>query len=130
MLLLDARRLTGPNLYSPRPAVLVELSLAEGEAPEVVAAAYFEELARMAAAAGLPPADRRDLPIVRFRGGAAVLFAGPVDTLLAAAEAAEWAAESAAERLAGPPARPPPPQVHDVRTAAAAPDLPALPALA
>lgn len=99
MRLVDARRLTGPNLFSPHPQVLVELALEPGEVLERVAEVYLEELGRMRGACGWPASVE---PALRsYLGGGMVAFAGPIDTLLASAEMADWAARSAAERLAG-----------------------------
>ena len=101
----DARRLTGPNLYGPAPAVLVELLLDPADDTDAVVAAYHAQWSRLLGAVGLeaPPAEA--LQVRRYRGGVAIACAGPIDTLLAATEAAEWAALAAAELLAGRPAQ-------------------------
>lgn len=101
MILLDARRLTGPNLYTRVPAVIVELRLDPHEEPASIAVRFFDELSRMMNAVGLTPPDSSARTMVPFRAGAALLFTGPIDTLLAAAEVAEWAAESTTALLAG-----------------------------
>ena len=102
MELLDARRLTGPNLLSRAPLVIVEVALGATESPGAVLDAYSLELARMRAALGLSAevALRSQL----HRGGAVIGYEAPIDVMLACAEISEWAALSAAELLAGRPA--------------------------
>ncbi|MBX3207191.1 MAG: hypothetical protein KF764_19240 [Labilithrix sp.] len=97
--LVDARRLTGPNLLSRSPLVIVELAIDEGEDRARVRATYLEELGRMRAALGFSPEVS---PIERPHAGGTVLgYAAPIDVMLACAEMSEWAALSACERVLG-----------------------------
>ncbi len=99
MRLVDARRLTGANLLSRRPLVVVEIALDEGEHVARALEVYREELARIRSAVGLPPEVE---PCVREHlGGAVFGYQTPIDTMLASAEMSEWAATSAAAMLAG-----------------------------
>ena len=98
MLLVDTRRLTGPNLLARAPLVIVELTLEAGERLDVCLAAYRAELARMRAAHGLSPEIE---PIVFAHAkGAVIGYEAPIDVMLAHAEMSEWAALSAIEVLA------------------------------
>lgn len=96
--LVDARRLTGPNLLARTPLVIVELAIDEGGDRARVRAAYLDELGRMRAALGLPAAV--DWLERLHRGGAVVGYAAPIDVMLACAEMSEWAALSACELVA------------------------------
>lgn len=102
MLLVDARRLTGPNLLAWCPLVVVELALDVPDDLAHACDAYFSELARIRAAVGvtpevIAPASR---VVRRHRGGAVVAYSAPLDLMLACAEMSEWAALSACEILA------------------------------
>lgn len=99
MQLLDARRLTGPSYSSSSPLVVVELSLDPSEELGAVRAAYLGELARMREVLGLSPDV--ELRVERLRGGALFGYEAPIDVMLPCAEASEWAALSACERLSG-----------------------------
>lgn len=102
MLLVDARRLTGPNHLARTPLVIVEITLERSETCAEAQAAYAHELSRMREALGMP---REVALLVRpHRGGAVFAHPAPIDEMLAHAEAAEWAALSAVETLAGRPA--------------------------
>jgi cyanophycin synthetase len=97
MLLVDARRLTGPNLLSRSPLVIVELTLEASERLEDCVAAYRASLDRVRAALGLPATG--DLIVHAHASGAVVGYQAPVDTMLAFAEMSEWAALAACEAL-------------------------------
>jgi len=98
MLLVDARRLTGPSVLARVPLVVVELGLQPGETLEAFARGYRHELARMRGALGLALEIE---PIVRAHaGGGVIAYPAPIDELLACAEMSEWAALSAIEVLA------------------------------
>ncbi len=98
MLLVDARRLTGPNLLSRAPLVIVELDLEDDDTIAATLAAYLSELGRMRKALGMVPEIS---PIVRtHKGGAVIGYATPLDEMLACAEASEWAVMSASRVLA------------------------------
>lgn len=100
MQVVDTRRLMGRNHLAARPLVVVELALAEGETEAAVREAYLAELARMRVAVGFP-AEVSGLVVRPHRGGMVIGHAERIDVMLACAEASEWAALSAAERLAG-----------------------------
>lgn len=98
MLLVDARRLTGPNLLSRLPLVVVELSLDPPDVLDHVREVYLQELGRMRSALGFPS---EVTPIVRrHRGGAVIAYEAPLDVMLPLTEMSEWAALSACEVLA------------------------------
>jgi len=93
MQFVDSWRLFGPNVQTRGPAALVEVSFEPGEDPGAGIAAWRSELTRMASALGLslPDAAARV-----YRGGAMMTFSAPIDVLLPATDASEWAAMSAA----------------------------------
>ena len=103
MRLLDARRLTGPNLYAPIPVVLAEFASAPGEDREAATKLYLSELEGFYQAVGLGSPALDGVVTRPYAGGFAVAVPGPIDTLLAATEAAEWAADSAIDALSGLP---------------------------
>ena len=114
MLLVDTRRLTGPNLLGPRPLVVVELALSEGESVDRVRDAYASELGRMRAALGMDAAPPLTL---RVRGRAVMIgYEAPLDAMFACAEMSEWAAWSAQALLEGRPSLPLEPKREEVRT--------------
>jgi cyanophycin synthetase len=99
MLLVDARRLTGPNLLARKPLVVVELGLDVPDVFEHARDVYFQELRRMRAALGF---FDEVVPVLRIhRGGAVLAYEAPLDVMLPAAEMSEWAALSACEILRG-----------------------------
>jgi cyanophycin synthetase len=98
MLLVDARRLTGPNLLSRLPLVVVELSLDPPDVLAHVREVYLAELGRMRAALGYPP-DVNAI-VRRHRGGAVIAYDAPLDVMLPLTEMSEWAALSTCEILA------------------------------
>ncbi len=101
MLLIDTRRLTGPNHLSLTPLVIVELGLDPDEDLDRAARGYLNELARMRAALGF--SGEVDF-IVRPQGGGGVVgYEAPIDVMLACAEMSEWAVLSAVEIAAGRP---------------------------
>ncbi len=100
MQLIDARRLTGPNILSRLPQVVVELALDAEELPPAVEA-YRSELARIRGALGI--AGDVALTVREHRGGALLAYDAPIDVMLAHAEMSEWAALSACELVAGRP---------------------------
>ncbi len=99
MQLVDARRLTGPNLLSRSPQVLVELAFDVADDLQAALATYSTELGRMRKALDLP-----DCPALNVRahlGGAVIGYDAAIDVMLACAEMSEWAALSACELAAG-----------------------------
>jgi cyanophycin synthetase len=97
--LVDARRLTGKNILGERPLVIVELALDAGETVPAARTAYGVELARMRTALGLT--GEVSLVTRPHHGGVVFGYAAPMDTMLAHAEASEWAAESAVKISSG-----------------------------
>ena len=92
----DVRRLTGPNVVSSSPVVVVDLAItsAEDEAEiDRLRRRYLEELARLLAPLGLPPVEsvimRRTRTIVTFG------YSAPAELMLVCAEASELAANAA-----------------------------------
>ena len=102
MLLIDARRLTGPNHLSLKPLVIVELGLDPGESLDAAADSYRRELGRIRVALGFSA----DVPlIVRRQGGGGVIgYEEGIDVMLACAEMSEWAVLSAIEVSSSRPA--------------------------
>ena len=97
MLLADVRRLTGPNLLSSSPLVIVELTLDVPDVFEHCREVYLHELARMRTALGFAPdVATTERP---HRGGAVIGYEAPLDVMLACAEMSEWAGLSACEIL-------------------------------
>lgn len=90
MRLEDARRLTGPNLFGPRPLVLAELRLDACEGPASVSRDLEAALNRLRAALGLSPVSLRVLKATP--SWVAVAFEAPLDEMLVGAELLEWAA--------------------------------------
>ena len=99
MQLVDARRLTGPNLLSRSPQVLVELAFDVADDLQAALATYSTELGRMRKALDLP--DCPALNVRAHRGGAVIGYDAAIDVMLACAEMSEWAALSACELAAG-----------------------------
>lgn len=97
MLLVDARRLTGPNLLARSPLVIVELTLDVPDVFEHCREVYLLELGRMRSALGFTPdVSTTERP---HQGGAVIGYEAPLDVMLACAEMSEWAALSACEVL-------------------------------
>jgi len=97
MLLVDARRLTGPNLLAWEPLVVVELALDVPDVLEHARDVYLSELARIRTALGFPG---EVAAVVRpHAGGAVIAYPAPIDVMLACTEMSEWAALSACEVL-------------------------------
>lgn len=104
MLLVDARRLTGPSHLAGVPLVLVELELGPGETAARALALYLEELGRLREAIGLDP--EVDVVTRAHRGGVVFGYPAPIDEMLACTDMSEWAAESACARARGEGALP------------------------
>lgn len=127
MQLVDTRRLTGRNLLGEVPLVLVELALEESESLATVTRVYVEELTRMREALGI---EGEVLLLSRPHAGGAVLgYPEKIDTLLADAEISEWAAESAAARLAKGAPLPLEPKLGEISAMRASQESPNLLAL-
>jgi UDP-N-acetylmuramyl tripeptide synthase len=97
MLLVDPRRLTGPNLLARTPLVVVELALDVADVLEHARDVYLQELGRMRAALGF--FHEPSLIVRAHRGGAVFAYVEPIDVMLACTEMSEWAALSACEIL-------------------------------
>lgn len=95
MQLSDARRLTGPNLLSRSPLVVIEIDLEPGESLDSCVDVYRTELGRIRQALGLL-ADAGELLVRPHQGGATIGYEAPIDIMLACAEMSEWAATSTA----------------------------------
>jgi len=90
MKLDDVRRLTGPNLYSKSPGVIVELLVDDSELSPTLSP-ILAEWDALRARFGVPGGG--DAIVRRSKGRIALLRSGPIDTLLADAELAEWAVQ-------------------------------------
>jgi cyanophycin synthetase len=96
--LVDARRLTGPNLLARVPLVIVELAIDDDADREQARATYLSELARMRRALGFSPEVAwQERPHI---GGTVIAYRAPIDVMLPCTEMSEWAAMSACELLA------------------------------
>ncbi len=96
----DSRRLTGPNLYWDRVGAVLDVTVADHEAPRALRA--WEESARIILdAIGWREEATR---IRRFPGGASLVISAPLDALYAATEVNEWALGAANAALTGTPA--------------------------
>lgn len=98
MRLVDSRRLTGPNVALDAPAVIAEVTFEDHESPERAIEVWTAELARIRRALGL---EDEGVWVRRYHGGAALVFAAPLDVLLPATDVNELAIASATEVLAG-----------------------------
>lgn len=98
MRLLDARRLTGPNLQTKGPAALAEVAFDAGDEPARAIALFEEEARALCGALGL---EAEGFITRRFPGGAALCFEAPLDLLQVAADVAGLAVGRAAARLRG-----------------------------
>lgn len=114
VVLVDPRRLTGPNILVWRPLVLVELAFGPEIPVAGVVSAYGEELARMRAELHWQP-DVPELVVRPHAGGAVIGYDAPLDLMLAATEMNEWAAWSVGELYEGRPNLPLEPTIDRVR---------------
>lgn len=102
MKLLDARRLTGPNLLLDRAGAVIDVALDPREA-EAAIAAWREEVRRLLDAVGW---DGEEIVVRRFPGGANLAISAPLDCLYSATEVNEWAwtaAETVLMDIGDPP---------------------------
>jgi UDP-N-acetylmuramyl tripeptide synthase len=99
MLLLDSRRLTGPNLLLDRPAAVMDVQLDEPHRDRAIDA-WARAAREMLDAVGW---TGEEIAVRTFAGGASLALSGPVDALYAATEVNEWAWEVAEAELAGTP---------------------------
>jgi len=98
MEVLDARRLTGPNVIWERPSAVLDVELDEGEEAGILIEAWRAALAGMLEALGWSDVESA---VRVFHGGASLAIAGPIDGLYAAIEVNRWAFDRAAAALAG-----------------------------
>lgn len=102
MKLLDARRLTGPNLLLDRAGAVIDVALDPREA-EAAIAAWREEVRRLLDAVGW---GGEEIAVRRFPGGANLAISAPLDCLYSATEVNEWAwtaAETVLMDIGDPP---------------------------
>lgn len=87
MELLDARRLTGPNLVSGRPGAIIDVACEEAEAAALVRC-WEKHVNRM-----LPELEwnAAELRHHHLRGGLSLVLSAPIDALYTAAAIGEWA---------------------------------------
>ncbi len=104
--LLDARRLTGPNVLGAPPGAVLDVAL-DGKdaraAAEALLAAFAARLSPMLQALGW--ADER-VHHRRFRAGISLAFAAPTDQLYTAVEVAQWAFAGSLAVLSAEPGEP------------------------
>jgi len=96
--LLDARRLTGPNLLFDAPGTIVDVACMASDATRL--AAIWERHARRVTA-GLGWAGACRYESLPLQGGVSVGFTAPIDALYTAVAANEWAASATLAELAG-----------------------------
>lgn len=93
----DSRRLTGPNLYLDRPGAVLDVTLADRDAPRAIAA--WEDAVRpLLQAVGW---GGEVTAVRRFPGGASLVISAPPDVLYAATEITEWGLVAANAALTG-----------------------------
>ncbi len=125
MKLLDARRLTGPNLHTRGPAAIVEVELEPHETPEAAIDAWRTELARVLDGWPYEIVTR----VFADRCGLALAFTARFDVLYAMVEIAEWVVASVTSILArhgASPLEPARTELHAALEREARPDLVAL----
>lgn len=84
---LDARRLTGPNLFSDRAGSILDVSCTAEETDRLIP--YCESKIRlMLDAVGW---SQESVHHIRMAGGASIAFSAPIDALYAASAINEWA---------------------------------------
>lgn len=98
MELLDARRLTGPNLLFDGPGTILDVACGEADAARL--APVWERHARRIAAA-LEWTGHREFRSVPLQGGVSVGFTAPIDALYTAVAANEWAFAATLSELTG-----------------------------
>ena len=86
MKLLDARRLTGPNVLGTESGAILDIACTAAEADKLIP--YCESrIGEMLDAVGWSSEDIRH---VRLRGGVSIAFPAPIDALYAASAINEW----------------------------------------
>lgn len=101
MKLLEARRLTGPNLLADLPGAVLDVSCTAAEAERLVPA-WQNHVARMLADLGWEQCQFR---VAQLAGGVSLFFTAAIDALYAATAISEWAwaaAEAELEHTAAP----------------------------
>ncbi len=93
----DSRRLTGPNLLSPRPGAILDVSC-PGDLRDDLIAFWTAEARRILGAVGW---ENEELATRTFPGGASLFMSAPVDALYAATEVNEWALDAFRDRIEG-----------------------------
>jgi UDP-N-acetylmuramyl tripeptide synthase len=96
--LLDARRLTGPNILFDEPGTILDVACGEADAARL--APLWERHARRAVA-GLGWSAGREYTTLALQGGMSLGFTAPIDALYTAVAASEWAFAAALAELAG-----------------------------
>jgi UDP-N-acetylmuramyl tripeptide synthase len=99
--LLDSRRLTGPNLVSPGPAAVLDVSCPERDV-ERLAAAWWARMEDLLAALDRRPPRRH---VRAWPGGVSLACSAPIDALYAYTELSEWSLDAALSDLRGEPAQ-------------------------
>ncbi len=94
----DSRRLTGPNLLTTGPGVVLDIVVTAGDDGAGAAEVWRRQLARMLEAVGWTDAE---LFSRIFPGGMSLAFHAPIDALYAATEVNEWAWAATVAELAG-----------------------------
>lgn len=86
MQFLDARRITGPNIFWDKPGAILDIACNPADADRLLA--FCEsELRRMLRAVGWGDESVRH---IRLAGGVSVAFSAPIDALYAASALNEW----------------------------------------
>lgn len=97
MLLLDSRRLTGPNVLWDHPGAVIDIAFGE-VVPRLVIGAWESEVRRLLDDIGW---QDEQLCVRCFDGGASLAISAPVDALYAATEVNEAAWDAARDLVAG-----------------------------
>ncbi len=101
MEVVDARRLTGPNLQTRGPAAICEVAFAPGDDVSLAESLWRAAAVRLLEALDLP---QRPLTVRRFETGATWLIDAPIDELYGTITINDWACSVAIEGLGGEPA--------------------------
>jgi UDP-N-acetylmuramyl tripeptide synthase len=97
--LLDSRRLTGPNLFWGLPGAVLDVSTEEHSATDLIRA-WTVEVSRLMEAVGW---TNHPVTTRVYQGGASLVINAPIDVLYAACELNEEALQRALASLSGAP---------------------------
>ena len=95
MRVIDSRRMTGSNLYTREPGVVIDVAFDDDpHDPHAVVAAWRRAVARVLPWPG-------ELHVRHYQGGAALFVPGPLDVLMPLTDLNEWAVACAEAEVGG-----------------------------